>query len=110
MDTKLHNSKNIGIKVTPLEYKQITELVDAGVYLNISDFIRDAIRDKLESLKVIKIRDVDYETAKKEVIGYFKRYKEAYPHEVANDLELDLDLVVKITKELIDEGKMEVIE
>lgn len=58
-------SKTIGTKLTPREYREISGLIDAGIYLSASDFVREAIRDKLKSIRVIKIRDVDYETAKK---------------------------------------------
>ena len=48
-------------------------------YLNESDFVRDAICRRLSEIKVIKCRDVDYETAKKEVLGYYKSRGESYP-------------------------------
>jgi len=38
------------------------------------DFVRDAIRNELAAIKTIKYRDVDYETAKKEVRGYAMRF------------------------------------
>jgi len=79
----------IGSKVSAVELEQIRKLVDTGVYLNTSDFVRDAIRDKLAAIKIIKYRNIDYETAKKEVIGYFQRRGEAYPSEIEEDLELD---------------------
>lgn len=50
---------------------------------------------RLLEIKVIKCRDIDYETAKKEILGYFKRKGEAWPDEAATDFELDYDLVVK---------------
>ena len=81
----------IGAKITQSELAQIQDLIDAGVYLNASDFVREAIRNKLAAIKVIKCRDVDYETAKKEIIGYFQRNHEAYPDEISQDLELDFD-------------------
>ena len=43
--------------------------------------------------KTIKYRDLDYDTAKKEVMGYFQERGEAYPSEVEEDLELDYELV-----------------
>ena len=82
---------------------------DAGVYLNASDFVREAIRNKLAAIKVIKCRNVDYETAKKEIIGYFQRKHEAYPDEISQDLELDFDLVRRITSELKKEGRLEAV-
>jgi Arc/MetJ-type ribon-helix-helix transcriptional regulator len=53
------------VSFTQSELAQIQDLIDAGVYLNASDFVKEAIRDKLTAIKVIKCRDVDYETAKK---------------------------------------------
>jgi hypothetical protein len=75
-------------------------------YLNESDFVRDAIRHRLSEIKVIKCRDVDYETAKKEILGYFKSRGESYPDEASVDLELDFDLLMKITEELRKEGRL----
>lgn len=100
-------SISIGAKIAPAEARQIRELIEAGVYLNESDFVRDAIRHRLSEIKVIKCRDVDYETAKKEILGYYKSRGEAYPDEVAGDLELDFDIVMKATDELRKEGRLE---
>ena len=99
----------IGAKITQSELAPIQDLIDAGVYLNASDFVREAIRNKLAAIKVIKCRDVDYETAKKEIIGYFQRNHEAYPDEISQDLELDFDLVRRITSELKKEGRLEAV-
>ena len=100
------NPKAVGTKVTPREIKEIESLIKAGVYLSVSDFIREAVRDKLKAIKVIKIRDVDYDTAKREVLGYYRSYSEAYDYEVADDLELDYELVCRITDELEKEGRL----
>jgi len=98
-----------GLKVSAVELEQIKQLVAAGVYLNTSDFVRDAIRDKLSAIKTIKYRDLDYDTAKKEVMGYFQERGEAYPSEVEEDLELDYELVCQITEELKIEGRLELL-
>jgi Arc/MetJ-type ribon-helix-helix transcriptional regulator len=57
--------KVMGAKLTRNEIDQINKLVEAGFYLNPSDFIREAVRDKLAAIKVIECRDVNYEAAKK---------------------------------------------
>ena len=98
-----------GTKLTPLEYGKIVALVDAGMYLGVSDFIREAIRDKLDETEVVKARDVDLATAKKEVLGYYKNYGEAYPHEVADDLELDYELVCGIIDGLKKSKRLAVV-
>jgi hypothetical protein len=102
--------KTVGTKLTPHENEEIQNLIDAGIYLSFSDFIREAIRDKLKAIKVIKIREVDYDTAKKEILGYYKNYSEAYDYEVADDLELDYKFVCQILEELEKEGRLGLVE
>jgi len=99
-------AKTVGTKLAPEELDKMDALVKAGSYLNVSDFIREAVRDKLESIEVIRLRNVDYRTAKKEVLGYYEKYREAYIDEVANNLELDLELVHRITQELKKEKRL----
>jgi Arc/MetJ-type ribon-helix-helix transcriptional regulator len=96
-------------KLMPNEFEQIKQLVTSGVYLNTSDFVRDAIRDKLAAIKTIKYRDVYYDTAKKEVMGYFQERGEAYPSEIEEDLELDYELICQIVNELKREGRLQVL-
>jgi Arc/MetJ-type ribon-helix-helix transcriptional regulator len=99
--------KVVGAKLTRNEIAQINKLVESGLYLNPSDFIREAVREKLAAIKVTEYRDVDYETAKKEVAGYFKMKGEAYASDVSQDLELDYELVCRIMDDLENEGQME---
>jgi len=101
--------KVVGAKLTRNEIDQISRLIEAGLYLNPSDFIREAVREKLAAIKVIEYRDVDYETAKKEVAGYFQMKGEAYASDASTDLQLDYELVCKIMDDLEKEGKMEAI-
>jgi Arc/MetJ-type ribon-helix-helix transcriptional regulator len=100
--------KVLGAKLTRNEIDQINRLVEAGLYLNPSDFIRDAVREKLATIKVIEYRDVDYEIARKEVAGYFQMKGEAYASDASTDLQLDYELVCKIMDELEKEGRLEV--
>ena len=103
-------SKTVGTKLSSRENEEIETLIENGIYLSASDFIREAVRDKLKAIKIIKVRGVDYNTAKKEVLGYYKKYSEAYDYEVADDLELDYELVCQIVDELEAEGRLGVIE
>jgi len=104
------NSKMIGTKVTSVEQEKIHNLVEVGMYLNPSDFVRDAIREKLEAIEVIKMRDVDYKTAKKEILGYYEKYSEAYPSDISLELGVDLELVYRIVNELVKEKRVEFFE
>ena len=80
---------------------------DAGSTGNSMLYIREAIPS---AIKVIECLDVDYETAKKEVAGYFQMKGEAYASDASTDLQLDYELVCKIMDDLETEGKMETIE
>jgi Arc/MetJ-type ribon-helix-helix transcriptional regulator len=106
LSTERKISKSVATKLTPVELKEIDNLVNAGIYLNSSDFLREAVREKLRSIKIIKHRDIDYDTAKKEVLGYYRTYNKAFMSDVSDDLELDIELVVNITDELIKEGRI----
>jgi hypothetical protein len=55
MDTARSEGHVIGSKVTSIELEQIKSLVASGAYLNTSDFVRDAVRDKLAAIKTINI-------------------------------------------------------
>ena len=103
-------ARMIGAKVAAVELEKIRNLVEAGAYLNSSDFVRDAIREKLSSIEVIRLRDIDYKTAKKEVLGYYEKFREAYPDEAANELGIGVEMVMRIVGELIKEKRMEVID
>ena len=63
----------------------------------------------MKAIKVIEYRDVDYETAKKEVMGYFQERGEAYASEIEDDLELDYKLICQIMDELKREGRLAVL-
>jgi len=104
------SGKVVGAKLTPNEIGQINEMVEVGLYLNPSDFIRDAVLEKLAAIKVIQYSDLDYEAAKKEVAGYFRMKGEAYASDASTDLELDYDLVCRIMDDLEREGKMEAVQ
>ena len=85
--------------------EEIQKLVEEGFYMNTADFVRMSVREKLESIKVIDIRDTSKEKAKKEIIEYLKENRKAYPSDVADALQLDFDLVLEIIKELVQQGR-----
>jgi Mn-dependent DtxR family transcriptional regulator len=56
--------------------------------------------------KVIKIRKISKEQAKKEIVQFIKNRKEADTFDIANELRLDMDLTVKALRELWEEGRV----
>ena len=103
---EIKQAKTVGTKLTPREYEEVANLINNGLYLSLSDFLRESVRDKLKATKVIKLRNINYENAKKEILGYYRNYDEAYLSEVSENLELDLELVIQITEELEQEGRL----
>ena len=76
--------------------------------MNIADFVRTAVREKIEAVKVIEIRDnVSFSQAKKEILDYLSKKENSCASDISEDLKLDLDLVFSVLKELKREGKIE---
>ena len=57
-------------------------------------------------MKKIQTRGIRFSQAKKKVLIYYKKIKEAFPSDVANGLQLNLELVYKVVKELKAEGRL----
>ena len=75
-------SVSIGSKIAPEQAAQIRELIEAGLYLDESDFVRDAIRHRLSEIKVIKCREVDFQTA-----GFAQNIGEQVHADVGDDFD-----------------------
>ena len=69
----MQKSELVSARLSPKEIDEIERLVGDGFYMNTADFVRMAVREKLESIKVIDIRNVTKEKAMKEVIEYLKK-------------------------------------
>ena len=100
-------SQMLGVRLTEREEEEIKKLVEAGLYISASEFIRDSVRKNLAAFKAVEIRDVPRSVAKKEVLNYLKGRKEAYASDISGDLGLDLELAFSILKELKDKDIVE---
>lgn len=91
------------------EIEKIDKLVGKSGMRSRSEFIREAVRHYLDSvseMKVITIRKISKEEAKKEILAFIKHRKEADTFDIANELRLDIDITVKALKELWEEGRV----
>lgn len=100
-------NKNIGTKVAFNDYKKIMKLVESGFFINSSDFLREAIRDKLREYDIIEIRDLPHDEAKKEIIEFCQKKQTFDISIIADELKLDIFFVNNIVEELIEEGIIE---
>jgi predicted transcriptional regulator len=55
-------------------------------------------------MKLIEMRKISKKQARKEILNYLKKHKEAYASDISEELGLDLDLVFSIMKDLDREG------
>jgi len=97
----------LGVRLTEREEEEIKKLVEAGLYISVSEFIRDSVRKNLASMKVVEMRKISKTHARKEILNYMKKHKEAYASDISEELGIELDLIFSIMKELDKEGVVE---
>ncbi len=78
-----------------------------GAYMNRADVVRSATREKLESVRILEIRKVRRPLARKEILDYLREHGTSYASDIAENLNLDLDLVFSIFQELRGEDVVE---
>ncbi len=101
-------------RVIPIRFGQgeiatIDALLEKTGTRSRSEFIREAVRhyiDTVAETKVIKLRKVKKEQAKKEILGFIKGRKEADTFDIANELRLDMDTTIEALRELWEEGEV----
>lgn len=89
-------------------YEEVEKLVkERGTYTSVSEFVRETVRDRIEKLKVIIIRELPRKKARKEILEYLKTKDTVYPSEIADELRIDYHLVNEILRELWEQEKIE---
>lgn len=105
-------SKSIGTKLPEQEYNKIINFVEDGLFLNTADFVREAIREKINNMEEIVLRDIPLSQQRTEIIEYAKEHKNEILDAdiIANALRLDVFEVDDIMTELIKEEILEEIK
>ncbi len=107
-------SYQVSSKVSKSIYMKIKRLIDAGMFLNFSDFTRKAIEDELEKLgetEIISIRETSVQQAKKMIEKYLNQHQGlVYPSDIADHYGLELEPVFEAIKQLKAEGKVKEAE
>lgn len=87
--------------------KKIERLRARLGYRSRNDVIREAIKrfiKDIEETKVIYVRDITLEQAKREIVKHLKDRGSAYVSEIAEDLGIEIGLAFKAVEELEKEG------
>jgi len=87
--------------------EKIEELRAKLGYRSRNDVIREAIKrfiEEMKETKVIYVRDITLEQAKKEILEHLKRHGSAYVSEIAEDLGIKIEMAFRAVEELEKEG------
>jgi Arc/MetJ-type ribon-helix-helix transcriptional regulator len=95
-----------GVRLPDIERQRVEKLVRMGYYLNPADFLRDAVRSKLEEFEFAFTRKASLDTAKKEVLRLVKKQPNLYADEIAAKLNLDVETVIAAIDALIKEKRV----
>ncbi len=89
---------------------KIKKLIEAGMFLNFSDFTRKAIENELERIgetEILSIRETSVEKAKKLIEKYLDEHPgPVYPSDIADHYGLELEPVFEAVKQLKAERKI----
>lgn len=102
---------NVSAKLSPMDYMRVKELEKKGYALNVAEFVRHAVHEKLDEVyRSVEIRNISGKQAKSEIKKYFDDHKIAYPSDIAMDLQLDYEFVLEMMNDLKEEGKIRELE
>ena len=97
----------LAVRLSKADYATVQQLVKAGLYRSSADFLREAVRDKLESMEIISVRDVDSHKAEKMIEDYLIKHPgPSFASEIADALGLEYGVTFKTIHKLLEEGRV----
>jgi Arc/MetJ-type ribon-helix-helix transcriptional regulator len=90
--------------------EELDALVEKFGYRSRTEVIREAIEEKIASLrgtKIMELREITDGEAKKELLEFIKGKESIYPSDIADALRLPLEQVFRIVNHLFGENKVE---
>jgi len=99
---RIGKSSVISAKFTKDDIDNLKKIM-AKLGANQSKALREAVKhyaDQINGVEVIKLRELTFEQAKKEISNYLKQKGKATNVEIADDLRLDIVLVNKVLSAL----------
>ena len=97
----------LAVRLSKADYAMVQKLVKAGLYRSSADFLREAVRDKLESLEVVSVRDLDSRKAERMIEDYLVKHPgPSFASEIADTLGLDYGVTFKTIHKLLEEGSI----
>jgi Arc/MetJ-type ribon-helix-helix transcriptional regulator len=96
------------VRLSKEDYSKIKQLVEAGLYKNFAEFLRDAARDKLETMGILSVQEVDDAAAERMIEDYLSAHPgPRYVSEIADALGLEYSVAFRVVHKLLEEGRAE---
>lgn len=100
-----HETFQVAVRLSKIDYAKIQQLVEAGLYRSSADFLREAVRDKLGSMEVVSVQNVDLQKAEKMIEEYLAKHPgPRFASEIADALGLEYDVTFRAIHKLLEEG------
>lgn len=97
-------SKQVAAKLSKVEYDQIRRLVTTGLYINSSDFVRDAVRRRLAEINAVTKTKTG--NVKDELYRFMKeRGGLVWPDDAARELGYSVLDILEALRKLEKEGR-----
>ncbi len=89
-------------------WERISKVVKrTGIYNNEAEFIREAIREKLEEIEVVEPVDLSDEEIYERVLSFLKDRGRAYPSDICIELGIPYFKVLEVLEKLVEERIVE---
>ena len=89
-------------------WKQIDKVVRmSGAYSNEAEFVREAIREKLQKVAFVKVKDIPQPELKEQIIVCIRDKGKVYPSDIAADLGVPYFSVTEVISRLVEDGILE---
>jgi len=97
----------VAVRLSKADYVKIQQLVETGLYRSSADFLREAVRDKFESMEVVSVQDVDSCKAERMIEDYLIKHPgPSFAGEIADALGLEYSVTFKTIQKLLEEGRI----
>lgn len=100
--TRIRKNSVLSAKFTKEDIENLKKIM-AKLEVNQSEALREAVKqyaDQIDGVEILKLRDLKFEQAKKEISNYLKQKEKATNAQIADDLRLDIVLVNKVLNAL----------
>jgi Arc/MetJ-type ribon-helix-helix transcriptional regulator len=97
----------VAVRLSEEEYGKIQQLIKAELYKNFAEFLRDAAHEKLGSMEVVSVQQVDTATAEKMIEDYLTEHPgPSFASEIADALGLEYSVTFRIVHKFLEEGRL----